>query len=72
MATSFIQIRDFKPNKKAYPKKLRMNPKIIPSIFVYDVFEMFTTFVKLHLTNVEECFKNYTESFSTVIGCPYE
>ena len=26
-----------------------MNPKIIPSVFVYNVFEMFKTFVKLHL-----------------------
>ena len=49
METSYIQIRDFKPNKKAFPKKLRMHPKIISSVFVYDVFEMFKTFVKLHL-----------------------
>ena len=39
METPIIQIQDFL-------KKLRMNPKIIPSVFVYDVFEMF---VKLNL-----------------------
>ena len=49
METSFLQIWDFKPRKKAFPKELQMNPKIIPSVFVYDVFEMFKTFVKLHL-----------------------
>ena len=53
METPIIQIRDFKPCKKAFLKKLRMNPKIIPSVFVYDVFEMF---VKLHL--ILRMFKN--------------
>ena len=76
METSFIQIREFKPSKLkiAFPKKLRINSKIIPSVFVYDVFEMFKTFVKLHLIlrmikNVLRIVSNY---FSTVIGCPYE
>ena len=33
-----------------------MNPKKISSVFVYDVFEMFKTFVKLHL--ILRMFKN--------------
>ena len=49
MEISFIEIRVFKSSKIAFPKKLRMNLIIIPSVFVYDVFEMFKTFVKLYL-----------------------
>ena len=56
METSFIQIRDLKPSKKTFTTKLRMNPKIIQFIFVYDVFEMFKTFVKLNL--ILRMFKN--------------
>ena len=40
---------NFKPSKITFPTTLRMNPNIIPFVFVYDVFEMIKTFVKLHL-----------------------
>ena len=58
--TSFIQIRKFKPSKLkiAFPKKIRINSKIIPSVFVYDVFEMFKTFVKLHILRILRMIKN--------------
>ena len=49
MEKSFIQIRDLEPSKKTFPTKLRMNPKIILIVLVYDVFEMFKILVKLHL-----------------------